>query len=102
MDKRVREIRRGLRLSIKKPPKAETPKNIYKRKQKHKYGRDYEDLRPYFFLWSQVSMRQKPLLLRKADVLAAYNPRIYSGLISEGSLFSKTPFMRASIFSRSF
>ncbi|NLV68270.1 MAG: hypothetical protein GXY14_11430 [Spirochaetes bacterium] len=50
MDKKVKELRRGLRLDIKKPPKAETPKNIYKRKQKHKYGRDYENLRPYFFL----------------------------------------------------
>ena len=50
MEKKVKELRVGLRLDIKKPPKAETPKNIYSRKQKHKDGRDNENFRPSFFL----------------------------------------------------
>jgi len=50
MNKKVKELRGGLRLEIKKPPKAETPKNIYSRKEKHKDGRDNENFRPYFFL----------------------------------------------------
>lgn len=50
MDRKVKELRRGVRLDIKKPPKAETPKNIYSRKEKHKDGRDYENFRPSFFM----------------------------------------------------
>jgi len=36
--KRVKEIRVGIRLNIKKAPKTETPKNIYNRKRLKKHG----------------------------------------------------------------
>ena len=50
MEKKVKELRKGVRLEIRKPPKAETPKNIYSRKVKHKGGRENEDFRPSFFM----------------------------------------------------
>jgi hypothetical protein len=49
MDEKVKELRRGLRLNIKKPPKVETPKSVYTRRKKHKEGRGYDEFRPSFF-----------------------------------------------------
>ena len=48
MDKKVSDLRQGIRLNIKKPPKIEVPKNIYNRKIKHKKGLGEEKLRPFF------------------------------------------------------
>ncbi len=49
MNKKLKELRSGLRLEIKKPPKAETPKNVYNRKVKHKKGLENEKFRPFFY-----------------------------------------------------
>jgi len=50
MDKKVKELRTGIRLDIKKPPKVEIPKNVYNRKVKHKKGPGNESSRPFFYL----------------------------------------------------
>jgi len=50
MKNKLKELRVGVRLNIKKPPKIETPKNIYSRKAKHKKGLDDEKFRPFLFL----------------------------------------------------
>lgn len=47
MNKKIRELREGLRLNIKKPPKVEVPKNIYTRKIKHKEGLEDKKFRPF-------------------------------------------------------
>ena len=53
MDKRLKELKSGLRLDIKKPPKVEVPKNVYNRKVKHKEGLENEKFRPFFYLSSR-------------------------------------------------
>lgn len=50
MDKKLKELRAGIRLNIKKPPKVEIPKNVYNRKVKHKKGLEDEKFRPFFYL----------------------------------------------------
>lgn len=47
MNTKAKEIKRGIRLNIKQPPKVETPKNVYNRKTKHKKG--YDDKHSYPF-----------------------------------------------------
>jgi hypothetical protein len=47
MNKKVKELRRGLRLDIKKPPKIETPKRVYNRKAKHKKGHGDDSAWPF-------------------------------------------------------
>jgi len=49
MKKKLKDLRVGIRLNIKKPPKMETPKNIYSRKVKHKKGLNDEKFRPFLF-----------------------------------------------------
>ena len=49
MEKKIKELKAGVRLNIRKPPKAEVPKNIYTRKVKHKKGCENEKSRPSFF-----------------------------------------------------
>ncbi len=48
MDKKLKELKKGIRLNIQKPPKVETPKNVYNRKTKHKKGYDDKDSYPFF------------------------------------------------------
>jgi hypothetical protein len=48
MNKKLKDLRVGIRLNIKKPPKIETPKNVYNRKVKHKKGLNDEKFRPFF------------------------------------------------------
>ena len=57
MKKKLKDLRVGIRLNIKKPPKIETPKNIYSRKAKHKKGLDDEKFRPFLFsaMWFVVN-----------------------------------------------
>ncbi len=52
MNKKVKELRVGIRLDIKKPPKVEIPKNVYTRKDKHKKGLENEKFRPFFYMLS--------------------------------------------------
>ena len=56
MKKKLKDLRVGIRLNIKKPPKIETPKNIYSRKAKHKKGLNDEKFRPFF-----ISSPARPL-----------------------------------------
>jgi len=49
MEKKAKELKTGVRLNIRKPPKAEVPKNIYTRKVKHKKGCENEKSWPSFF-----------------------------------------------------
>ena len=49
MKKKLKDLRVGIRLNIKKPPKIETPKSVYSRKAKHKKGPDDEKFRPFLF-----------------------------------------------------
>ncbi|HRX49350.1 MAG TPA: hypothetical protein P5120_17650 [Spirochaetota bacterium] len=49
MEKKTKELKTGVRLNIRKPPKAEVPKNIYTRKVKHKKGCENEKSWPSFF-----------------------------------------------------
>lgn len=62
MDRKVKELKTGVRLNIRKPPKAEVPKNIYNRKLKHKKGHENEKSWP-FFLSPQQPMSH--LLIKK-------------------------------------
>jgi hypothetical protein len=48
MNKKVKDLRTGIRLDIKKPPKTEIPKNVYNRKVKHRKGLDNEKFSPFF------------------------------------------------------
>jgi hypothetical protein len=48
MNKKVKDLRVGIRLNIKKPPKVEVPKNVYHRKVKHRKGLEDEKTRPFF------------------------------------------------------
>lgn len=48
MNRKVKDLRTGIRLNIKKPPKVEVPKNVYNRKVKHKKGLEDEKFRPFF------------------------------------------------------
>jgi hypothetical protein len=48
MNKKLKDLRAGIRLDIKKPPKVEIPKNVYNRKVKHKKGPENEKFRPFF------------------------------------------------------
>ncbi len=50
MDRKAKELKTGVRLNIRKPPKAEVPKNIYTRKVKHKKGHENEKSWPFFIL----------------------------------------------------
>lgn len=50
MNKIIKDLRQGIRLDIKKPPKTEIPKNIYTRKVKHKKGLNDEKFRPFLCL----------------------------------------------------
>ena len=47
MNKKLKDLKVGVRLNIKKPPKVETPKNVYNRKDKHKKGLEDEKFRPF-------------------------------------------------------
>jgi len=58
MNRKAKDVRRGVRLNIKKPPKVETPKNVYSRKAKHKKGHAAEN--PWPFLMEIFSLT-KPL-----------------------------------------
>lgn len=49
MEKKAKELKTGVRLNIRKPPKAEVPKNIYTRKVKHKKGHENEKSWPFFY-----------------------------------------------------
>jgi hypothetical protein len=49
MEKKAKELKTGVRLNIRKPPKAEVPKNIYTRKVKHKKGCENEQSRPFLY-----------------------------------------------------
>jgi len=60
MDKKVKELRQGIRLNIKKPPKTEVPKNIYSRRIKHKKGLDEEKFRPFFICSSYSCLYSMP------------------------------------------
>jgi len=51
MNRKAKEIKRGVRLNIKKPPKVETPKNVYTRKTRHKKGYDEKIHTPFYFLF---------------------------------------------------
>ena len=54
----IKDLRQGIRLDIKKPPKTEIPKNIYTRKVKHKKGLNDEKFGPFYvysFLYSIFS-----------------------------------------------
>ncbi|PKL18880.1 MAG: hypothetical protein CVV49_03760 [Spirochaetae bacterium HGW-Spirochaetae-5] len=48
MNRKVKDLRVGIRLDIKKPPKVEIPKNVYNRKVKHRKGTDNENSAPFF------------------------------------------------------
>ena len=50
MEKKAKDLKTGVRLNIRKPPKAEVPKNIYNRKVKHKKGHENEKSWPFLFL----------------------------------------------------
>jgi len=50
MDKKVKDLRVGIRLDIRKPPKVEIPKNVYNRKVKHKKGTGNEKFSPLFYI----------------------------------------------------
>ncbi|HOP62366.1 MAG TPA: hypothetical protein PK358_10420 [Spirochaetota bacterium] len=50
MDKKIKELKTGVRLNIRKPPKRELPKNIYTRKEKHKKGHGNKETWPFFYL----------------------------------------------------
>jgi hypothetical protein len=53
MNKKIRGLRALQlvgRLDIRKPPKTETPKNVYTRKLKHKKGDYNENSNPLFIL----------------------------------------------------
>ncbi len=49
MIKKVKDLRAGIRLKIRKPPKVEIPKNVYNRKVKHRRGLEDEKFRPLFY-----------------------------------------------------
>ena len=49
MEKKAKDLKTGVRLNIRKPPKAEVPKNIYTRKVKHKKGCENEQSRPFLY-----------------------------------------------------
>ena len=49
MNRKVKDLRAGIRLNIKKPPKVEIPKNVYNRKVKHRKGTENEKLSPFFY-----------------------------------------------------
>ena len=53
MNEKLKDLRVGVRLNIKKPPKIEIPKNVYNRKVKHKKGLEDEKSRP-FLLFSNL------------------------------------------------
>ena len=63
MERKVRELKRGLRLNLRKPPKAEVPKNIYTRKEKHKKGRGDEN-RDLFLCHAGKGIRAFPFHIR--------------------------------------
>jgi hypothetical protein len=48
MNRKVKDLRAGIRLDIKKPPKVEIPKNVYNRKVKHRKGTENENSAPFF------------------------------------------------------
>jgi hypothetical protein len=50
MNGKVKDLRKGMRLDLKKPPKTEIPKNVYNRKVKHKKGQNRESSAPFFLL----------------------------------------------------
>ncbi len=54
MNRKVKDLRKGMRLDLQKPPKVEIPKNVYNRKVKHKKGLNSESSAPFFY-----SMRGK-------------------------------------------
>lgn len=73
MNRKVKEVRRGIRLNIKKPPKVETPRNVYRRKAKHKKSHADEErmalsfrefildkcfLKSWDFRWTGVKSRK--------------------------------------------
>jgi len=54
MNNKIKELKTGVRLNIRKPPKREVPKNIYTRKKKHKKGYENEKSWPFFYLEARV------------------------------------------------
>ncbi len=48
MNRKVKDLRKGMRLDLQKPPKVEIPKNVYNRKVKHKKGLNRESSAPFF------------------------------------------------------
>lgn len=63
MERKVSELKRGLRLNLRKPPKTEVPKNIYTRKEKHKKGRGDEN-RDLFLCHAIPDIRPVPFDVR--------------------------------------
>ncbi len=55
MDRKVKDLRVGVRLDIRKPPKVEIPKNVYNRKVKHKKGTENEKFSPFFYICTSDS-----------------------------------------------
>jgi len=66
MKKKLKDLRAGIRLNIKKPPKIEPPKNIYNRKVKYKKGLDDEKFRPFFIPAILISFYSNFSLLLEA------------------------------------
>ena len=64
MDKKIKDLRRGIRLNIKKPPKVEIPKNVYNRKVKHKGGMNNENSAPFF-----ISSPGRVLFIKNSDII---------------------------------
>lgn len=56
MDKKIKEIRAGIRLNIRKPPKKEIPKSVYNRKVKHRRGLNEENSTPFFMSMNHLSV----------------------------------------------
>ncbi|HOP30086.1 MAG TPA: hypothetical protein P5120_09085 [Spirochaetota bacterium] len=52
MEKKAKDLKTGVRLNIRKPPKAEVPKNVYKRKEKHKKGYENEKSWPFLHVFT--------------------------------------------------
>ncbi len=51
--KKAKELKAGVRLDIRKPPKVEIPKNVYNRRDKHRKGLENENFRPFFYIFSR-------------------------------------------------
>lgn len=56
MNRKVKDLRAGIRLDIKKPPKVEIPKNVYNRKVKHRKGTENEKFSPFFYTFVELQL----------------------------------------------